>query len=309
MSSFLDYLFYNYFDYIHTPLRDVLLNFIVSAWTSKYNIMKQLSEIKIKKLIQSFYVDKENSISINESRFSLVIKNIFDKSDNLENLNIETNYENNNFNKKLLQKIENFVFKIDLKNEFDLIENEIAQILKKVDGNKNLPSCIIKILFDYQTDILKKMSKIEKYVECEKINFLHNFKEYMYFDKNESEINKYFENKINKFIRILHINKEDIKYKKKIIQNLNNKILNLKIIDKKSFVEKFLSYSFDLSEFSLIKIIFEYVNENIKQKFIKKLSSGCSKKIKNLINDDVIKEKCFDIECQTCYFRDLINYH
>jgi len=327
-NNFTKYLFENFSFLICTPLCSYLYDFIIDIWSNKELKFMDYFSFEQKKIMMHIIYEKDSQKYIDNmmhndekdkiiTEFIDAIRRDFDYPKELPN-------KVNKFNDKLFKIIYNNVICHNIKDELDMLENNIETIEKKLNIS-NFTNELKSVFNQYYDIILDEMVHLEKYIDSQKVVFIKNYLDLIYDLKEDNlsnkEISCVVNNKIYEFNKYVKKDKNEIKTKCAIFTSILEKWINIyedgenicKINlhpNKDSFEEINIYQDIcNIGEINLIRLISPIINSMTnedKKNILNKMSSGTKKKCELFfINQFDIEKKLFDITKDTKFMKNI----
>jgi hypothetical protein len=327
-NNFTKYLFENFSFLICTPLCSYLYNFIIDIWSNNEFKFMDYFSFEQKKLMMHIIYEKDSqkyvdNMMSNDKKDKVII-------DFIDAIRRDVKYPDelpkkvNKFNDKLFKIIYNNVICNDIKNELDILENDI-QTVEEMLNNSNISNELNDVFNAYYDIILHDMVYLEKYIDSQKVIFIKNYLDLIY-DANQdnlsnNEISYVINKKVFEFNKNVKDDKDSIKNKCTFFSSILEKWLNIykdgeklykiNLYPNNNSFEKINIYQdiCNIGEVDLIRLISPLVNKmssKDKKNILNKMSSGTKKKCeKFFISQLDIEKKLFDITKDTKFMKSI----
>jgi hypothetical protein len=327
-NNFTKYLFENFSFLICTPLCSYLYNFIIDIWSNNEFKFMDYFSFEQKKLMMHIIYEKDSQKYVdkmmsNDKKDKVII-------DFIDAIRRDVNYPDelpkkvNKFNDKLFKIIYNNVICNDIKDELDILENNIQTVEKKLNDS-NISNELKDVFNLYYNIILNDMVYLEKYIDSQKVVFIKNYLDLIYDVHQDNLSNKEISYVINKkvfeFNKNVKDDKDSIKNKCTFFSSILEKWLNLykdnqnvfkiNLYPNNNSFEEINIYQdiCNIGEIDLIQLISPLVNKmscKDKKNVLNKMSSGTKKKCeKFFISRLDIEKKLFDITKDTKFMKSI----
>ena len=327
-NNFTKYLFENFSFLICTPLCSYLYNFIIDIWSNNEFKFMDYFSFEQKKLMMHIIYEKDSQkyvdkMMTNDKKDKVII-------DFIDAIRRDVKYPDelpkkvNKFNDKLFKIIYNNVICNDIKNELDILENDI-QTVEEMLNNSNISNELNDVFNAYYDIILHDMVYLEKYIDSQKVIFIKNYLDLIY-DANQdnlsnNEICYVINKKVFEFNKNVKDDKDSIKNKCTFFSSILEKWMNIykdgeklykiNLYPNNNSFEKINIYQdiCNIGEVDLIRLISPLVNKmssKDKKNILNKMSSGTKKKCeKFFISRLDIEKKLFDITKDTKFMKSI----